>query len=85
MARVRWIEIKNFRGIHEMDWFPGSGIKGLIGPGDVGKSTGLDAVDLCLGARVARFSFPIQTSTCAASLISARSSALPRDLPNVEG
>ncbi|MGH6641274.1 MAG: ATP-dependent nuclease [Bradyrhizobium sp.] len=51
MARIRKVEIANFRGIKEMSWMPSSGINCLIGPGDSGKSTVLDAVDLCLGAR----------------------------------
>lgn len=51
MTKIRKIEIRNFRGIHELDWFPSAGINCLIGPGDTGKSTVLDAIDLCLGAR----------------------------------
>ena len=34
-----------------MQWFPSPGINCLIGPGDSGKSTVIDAIDLCLGAR----------------------------------
>lgn len=51
MARIRKAEIRNFRSIHSLDWVPSDGINCLIGPGDSGKSTILDAVDLCLGAR----------------------------------
>ena len=51
MARARKIEIRNFRAIQSLDWFPAQGINCLIGPGDTGKSTVLDAIDLCLGAR----------------------------------
>lgn len=51
MAKIRKIEIRNFRGIRTLDWLPSPGINCLIGPGDTGKSTVLDAVDLCLGAR----------------------------------
>lgn len=51
MARVRKVEIKNFRGIRTLVWFPSPGVNCLIGPGDSGKSTILDAIDLCLGAR----------------------------------
>ncbi|MEZ0604921.1 ATP-dependent endonuclease [Paraburkholderia sp. IW21] len=47
MTKIRKIEIRNFRGIRELD----SGINCLIGPGDTGKSTVLDAIDLRLGAR----------------------------------
>jgi putative ATP-dependent endonuclease of OLD family len=51
MARIRKLEIKNFRSIARLDWFPHAGINCLIGPGDSGKSTILDAIDFCLGAR----------------------------------
>jgi len=51
MSRIRKIEIANFRGIQRLVWCPASGINCLIGPGDSGKSTILDAIDLCLGAR----------------------------------
>lgn len=34
-----------------MDWCPAAGVNCLIGPGDSGKSTILDAIDYCLGAR----------------------------------
>ena len=51
MARIRLIEIENFRGISSLSWIPSPGLNCLIGPGDSGKSTILDAVDLCLGAR----------------------------------
>ena len=51
MARIRKIEIANFRGIQLLAWCPTPGINCLIGPGDSGKSTALNAVDLCLEAR----------------------------------
>ena len=51
MARIRLLEIRNFRSIRHLDWSPNAGINCLIGPGDSGKSTILDAIDLCLGAR----------------------------------
>jgi len=51
MARIRKIQIRNFRSIARLDWFPLPGINCLIGPGDSGKSTILDAIDFCLGAR----------------------------------
>jgi putative ATP-dependent endonuclease of OLD family len=51
MARIRAIEICNFRGIKSLAWFTSSGVNCLLGPGDSGKSTILDAVDFCLGAR----------------------------------
>ena len=51
MSQIRHIHIKNFRVIHELEWLPKPGLNCLIGPGDSGKSTLLDAIDLSLGAR----------------------------------
>jgi putative ATP-dependent endonuclease of OLD family len=51
MARIRRVQIENFRGIVALDWLPEPGINCLIGPGDSGKSSILEAIDLCLGAR----------------------------------
>lgn len=51
MARIRAIEIAHFRSIKALTWYPSPGINCLIGPGDSGKSSILDAIDFCLGAR----------------------------------
>jgi putative ATP-dependent endonuclease of the OLD family len=51
LARLRKVEIVHFRGIKSLTWLPSAGLNCLIGPGDSGKSTVLDAIDLCLGAR----------------------------------
>jgi hypothetical protein len=51
MSLIREIEINNFRSIRRLAWRPQIGINCLIGPGDSGKSTILDAIDLTLGAR----------------------------------
>lgn len=51
MAQIRHIEIVHFRCIEKLEWHPTPGINCLIGPGDAGKSSILDAIDLCLGAR----------------------------------
>ncbi len=51
MARIRRIEIRNFRCIQHLNWIPSAGINCLIGPGDSGKSSFLDAIDFRLGAR----------------------------------
>lgn len=51
MARVRQLDIRNFRGVETLSWLPSPGINCLIGPGDSGKSTVLDAIDWCLGPR----------------------------------
>ncbi|MCI5207786.1 MAG: ATP-binding protein, partial [Candidatus Electrothrix sp. ATG2] len=51
MSQIRHIYIKNFRVIKELEWLPKPGLNCLIGAGDSGKSTVLDAIDLALGAR----------------------------------
>jgi putative ATP-dependent endonuclease of OLD family len=51
MARIRKVVIENFRCIKRLTWLPAPGVNCLIGPGDSGKSTVLDAIDYCLGAR----------------------------------
>ena len=51
MSQIRHIHVKNFRVIKELEWLPKPGLNCLIGPGDSGKSTVLDAIDLALGAR----------------------------------
>lgn len=51
MARIRHVQIENFRCIQQLAWAPSPGINCLIGPGDSGKSSILDAIDYCLGAR----------------------------------
>lgn len=51
VAIIRKIEISNFRSIKNLTWHPRPGFNCLIGAGDVGKTSILDAIDLCLGAR----------------------------------
>ncbi|AKA38031.1 ATP-dependent nuclease [Yersinia ruckeri] len=51
MVRICKVEIQNFRTISLLSWLPSPGLNCLIGPGDSGKTTVLDAIDLCLGAR----------------------------------
>ncbi len=51
MAIIRKLEIRHFRGIASLDWCPSEGVNCLVGPGDSCKTTILDAIDLCLGAR----------------------------------
>jgi putative ATP-dependent endonuclease of OLD family len=51
MAKIRHIKIENFRAIKSFEWWPNPGVNCLIGPGDVGKSTVINAIDLCLGPR----------------------------------
>lgn len=51
MPRIRIVEIHNFRSIQALRWLLSPGINCLIGPGDAGKSTMLDAIDFTIGAR----------------------------------
>lgn len=51
MARIRLLRISNFRGVAFLKWQPSPGVNCLIGPGDAGKSSILDAIDFCVGAR----------------------------------
>lgn len=51
MARIRKVELRNFRAVQSLDWCPSSAVNCLIGPGDSGKSTIIEAIDYCLGAR----------------------------------
>ncbi len=87
MARIRRLEIRNFRSIQTLDWVPSTGINCLVGPGDSGKSSILDAIDLCLGARrSAPFSdtdfYGLDVSQ--PILISVTLGALPEALLNLE-
>jgi putative ATP-dependent endonuclease of OLD family len=51
MARIRYVEIQNFRGIKQLSWAPSEGINCLIGPGDSGKTSILDAIEVCMSVR----------------------------------
>jgi hypothetical protein len=51
MTLIRAIEIENLRSVRALTWHPCEGVNCLIGPGDSGKSTVLDAIDYCIGAR----------------------------------
>jgi putative ATP-dependent endonuclease of OLD family len=50
-VKIRHIEIKNFRGISLLEWAPSDHMNCLIGAGDSGKTTILDAIDLTLAPR----------------------------------
>lgn len=50
MARIRLLQIKNFRALKALNWAPFPGLNCLVGPGDSGKSTILDAIELVLGS-----------------------------------
>lgn len=49
--RIKAVWINNFRGIKRLAWFPNPGLNCLIGPGDGGKTTVLDAIELLLAER----------------------------------
>lgn len=51
MAKIRKICIKNFRALKSFEWHPEDGLNCIVGPGDSGKSTIIDAIDLALGPR----------------------------------
>ncbi|WPC68000.1 AAA family ATPase [Rhodoferax ferrireducens] len=56
--QIRRLKIKNFRGISTLDWKPNRAFCCLIGPGDSGKSTVLDAVEAALSSRWFSFTEP---------------------------
>jgi putative ATP-dependent endonuclease of OLD family len=47
-VQIRRVKIKGFRGIRSLTWCPHPGLNCLIGPGDVGKSTVLQAISTVL-------------------------------------
>ena len=49
--RAKAIWIRNFRGIKSLNWCPGPGVNCLIGPGDSGKTSVLDAIERLLSER----------------------------------
>lgn len=49
--QIRHLRVENFRGTATLDWAPGDPFCCLIGPGDSGKSTVLDAVEAALSSR----------------------------------
>jgi putative ATP-dependent endonuclease of OLD family len=49
--RIVRVEIVNFRGIKRLSWHPSPGTNCLVGPGDSGKTTVLDAIELSFAPR----------------------------------
>lgn len=45
------LEVRNFRSIRHLEWVVGGITQCIIGPGDVGKSTVLDAIEFVLSSR----------------------------------
>lgn len=54
--QIRHLRVENFRGTAALDWAPGAAFCCLIGPGDAGKSTILDAIEAALSSRWQLFS-----------------------------
>jgi putative ATP-dependent endonuclease of the OLD family len=45
---IRRLTIKRFRGLHQFEWLPAPGLNVILGGGDVGKTTVLEAIALLL-------------------------------------
>lgn len=56
--QIRQLKITNFRGIVSLDWKPADSFCCLIGAGDTGKSTILDAIEAALSSRWYSFMEP---------------------------
>jgi hypothetical protein len=56
--QIRQIKVSHFRGIAALDWTPSHSFCCMIGPGDSGKSTVLDAVEALLSSRWFSFTEP---------------------------
>lgn len=56
--QIRQLKVSNFRGVSALDWKPGSSFCCLIGAGDSGKSTVLDAAEAALSSRWFSFTEP---------------------------
>ena len=51
VPNIRHVHIQRYRGIRETEWSPNPGINAIIGAGDTGKSTLLDAIEMTLAPR----------------------------------
>lgn len=56
--QIRLLKISNFRGISALDWNPDSAFCCLVGAGDSGKTTLIDAVEATLSSRWFSFTEP---------------------------
>ncbi|WP_282027771.1 ATP-dependent nuclease [Ruegeria faecimaris] len=45
-SRILKLKIRNFRGVQELEWYPAHGMNFVLGGGDTGKTTVLEAIDL---------------------------------------
>lgn len=53
--QVKWVQIENFRAIEKLDWKPQSELVCIIGAGDTGKSSLLDAIEVVLSPKKNQF------------------------------
>jgi len=49
--QIRHLRVQNFRGTSTLEWKPGASFCCIVGPGDAGKSTVLDAIEAVLSSR----------------------------------
>lgn len=54
--QLRRVTVRNFRGIGSLDWQPSSAFCCILGPGDAGKTSILDAIEATLSPRWMQFS-----------------------------
>jgi predicted ATP-dependent endonuclease of OLD family len=84
--QIRQLKVSNFRGISALDWKPGSSFCCLIGAGDSGKSTLLDAAEAALSSRWFSFTEPdfLNSDTANSIVIEATVGELSRALKSDE-
>lgn len=84
--QIRQLKVSNFRGISALEWKPESPFCCMIGAGDSGKSTLLDAVEAALSSRWFSFTEPdfLNCDTSNAIVIEATVGELSRALKSDE-
>lgn len=84
--QIRQLSIENFRGVASLDWKPDLSFCCLIGAGDSGKSTVLDAVEAALSPRWLSFTEPdfLCCDTSNSIVIEATIGELSKDLKSDE-
>lgn len=84
--QIRQLKVTNFRGVAALDWKPGHSFCCLIGAGDCGKSTVLDAVEAALSSRWFSFTEPdfLNCNTTQAIVIEATVGELSKALKSDE-
>lgn len=74
------LSIRNFRSIQKLDWEPNAAFVCLLGKGDVGKSSVLDAIEAALSSKRAQF-FDTDFHNCNIN-VSIEITATVRELPS---